>query len=265
MFEENEQNQKANSIKAYFKKKWMPIRKYRKTIGKIMVVLITIIALLYGQGLLLKPKIVISCGAIDLRIPPSLSMTYMMMQLLTFSKDVKEEIGAQLDKKLREYGLTNEKIDIVIDYWPKINEGKASLTDIDLEDHEKNILWMALLDSLQGSASSLASKSLIPDAVLFFEVANSGRISAKKAHIIVRLAGSPYDSKIDSDNKILFSECSTGQFVCDLESIAPKSSTKGILWFNKSGNRVENQIVITYEQGTTRQKFEVDKFYLSRK
>ncbi len=244
------------------------VRRHWKGIGVITSIIIAVAALLFGQGILLRPHISILCGAIDLRIPPNIMMQNLTMQLLMYSKDMKNTMAEKLAKNLQEYGMDSDKIDMIVSAWQKEGEEKISLSDLPLESHEKSILWSAFMDAQRGTVDSFGTKMRMPDAVLFFEITNSGRTSAKNAHIVIRLAGTPYESKVDSDNKVVSTDVSTGQFLCDLESIAPGSSTKGIVWFNKSGRQVsleQNQIVVTYDQGTARRQFAVDKFYLSKK
>lgn len=242
-------------------------RSHWKAFVLLVSAIIAIAALLFGQGILLRPQIAISCGAIDLRIPPRLMMQNMMMQLFMYSEDAKDTIADNMGKNLREYGMSPDKIDMVLNEWRKEGEGTISFTGLPLESHEKTMLWSAFVEAQQGVAEHFGDKARMPDAVLFFEVANSGRTSAKNVHIVVRLAGAPYESKLDSDNKVVSTDVSTGQFLCDLESISPGSTTRGIVWFNKSGRQVsleQNQIVVTYDQGTARRQFAVDKFYLSK-
>lgn len=244
------------------------VRRHWKSIVVITTAIIAIAVFLFGQGILLRPHISISCGAIDLRIPPSLMMQNLTMQLLMYSKDMKETMAEKLAKNLQEYGMASDKIDMIVSAWKKEGDEQISLTDLPLESHEKSILWSAFMDAQRGTVDSFGPKMRMPDAVLFFDIENSGRTSANNAHIVVRLAGAPYDSKLDSDNKVISTDVSTGQFLCDLESIAPGSSTKGIVWFNKIGKQVsleQNQIVVTYDRGTARRHFEVDRFYLSKK
>ena len=107
----------------------------------------------------------------------------------------------------------------------------------------------------------------LPDRALFFEIDNEGWGSANKPHIVIRLAGTAYKSPlIESDNKLMSSATEGSELSFDYDRIAPRSKTRGIIWYShvKPVETLdENEISISFDQGTVRKKFTENNFFIS--
>jgi len=242
------------------KKAWL---KNPRTLLALLPIIIMFAGLLYGNGVFNRPKIEVSCGAIDLRVPAKQAMEIMMIRFSLSAEDKQKEFNAAFPKCLRDYGLSEEKIALIM---RDMDTADGKLT-VKLRPAEERIFRAAMGKASVHLMESMAKELVIPDAVLFFEIDNTGRAVASKPHIVVRVNGRIYNHTVDSDNKVLNTEQTGNQLSIDLQSIAPKSKTKGIVWLYASdakGSSERNEVTVSHDSGTARREFHVDDFYLKK-
>jgi hypothetical protein len=239
------------------------IKDYR-WIATWIIAVMAVVVFFVEPGFLTKPKVSISCGAIDIKIPAKLQMELGMMKMMTLSEELQKTIFKEFKSILEEQGLSNPKIDLIVKSMNN-KTGKDIKEDITLLPHEENIIKMALAKSVSHISSNLTKSLNMPDAVLFFEITNTGWTGAKNVHIIIKVDGVPYNVIVDSDNKLIEKNIESSPLSLDYVTLAPNSKTKGIIWFNFIDSKrtiVGNEIVVSFDQGTVRQEFSVDEFYL---
>lgn len=84
-----------------------------KFIYTILGTIITTIALVFGQGIIMKPKISISSGAIDYKIPAKYQMELFMWKMMMKAEDFRKEMSIKMTTLLREYGFPEDKIKLI--------------------------------------------------------------------------------------------------------------------------------------------------------
>jgi len=229
----------------------------------ILLVLVAVLGLCYGTGWFNKPKIGVSCGAIDLGVPAKQMIEITMIRFSLSTEDAQKKWRADLPKCLRDYGMSEDKIALIL---KDVEKGEAKST-LKLTPTEEKIVRAAFGKASVHLMESMGKEFVIPNAVLFFEIDNTGRAAASKPHIVIRVNGSIYNHTVDSDNKILDKEQTGNELTFDLQSIAPGSKTKGIVWLcasDEKGSPQKNEVTVSHDSGTVRQDFHVDDFYLKR-
>lgn len=225
--------------------------------------LLGIVVFLYGNGIFNKPKIEVACGAIDLGVPAKQMMDIMMIRFSLSTEETQKKLMVDLPKYLRDFGMPEEKITAIL----KEIKSDAEKSTLELTSAEEKILRAAYTKATGNLMRSLGKEYTIPDAVLFFEIDNTGRAQASNPHVVVRVDGDIYNHTLDSDNKVLHKVETVGELSIDLQSLSPGSKTKGIVWLCVSGNnRVSrrNEVTVSHDSGTVRQEFSIDDFYLRR-
>lgn len=243
-------------------KSWFNRSKITNLIAVGMFIL-AVLGFLFGPGVLNKPPkpcIHISCGAISLGVPAKQMLEIIFMKFTMMGEDLKRQIDAALPQALKDCGLEEEKIALIIE----VAKGSAPKSALQLTPREEKITLAAYGKVMADLTESMKNEFKIPDAVLFFEIDNTGRAGAKDPRIVVRVNGDIYDKKIYSDNRVLNEEKKDDEVLIDLSAIAPASKTTGIIWFSSSANKPSqrNEITVSYETGTVRQSFRVNDFYL---
>lgn len=230
--------------------------KESKSFYAVVAVVLTSLAFLFGQGILMKPKVSISCGAIDYKIPAKYQMELFTWKMMMLSEDLAKQIPAKIASLLREYGFPEEKIKLVIENLQK-KGGKP--IDLHLKLNEENIIKAVVAKLNAELLPETMMKSLqLPDAALFFEIKNSGLAPARNAHIVIRLNGTAYNVEKDSENKLKDSVEKGSELTFDYEQIAPDSKIKGIVWYShvKTVDTLEsNNISVSFDSGTVKKTF----------
>lgn len=238
----------------------------------IITTVIAVISLLFGPGILTRPKILLSCGAIDYKIPVQYELELLTFRMLLSPDWLQKEIRDKLSASLREFGLPEDRIKLFLELLEK-EKGRTPLPKTDWKPYELNIL-KAVMSKLSSDLlpAFLQKYMKLPDGALFFEIDNEGWGSAKNVHVVIRLAGTAYEKPlIDSDNKLLNSVIEGSELSFDYEHIAPKSKTRGIIWYShmkdiKDINAInilqENEISVSFDRGTVRKKFMENDFFI---
>lgn len=233
----------------------------------ILGVIITALVFLFGQGIIMKPRILVSYGAIDYKIPVKYQMELLQWRMMLVAEDLAKETMNKMKALLREYGFSEDKIELIITALTK-KEGKSTDIKLDLKLNEQNIIKKILAKINSELLTEAMMKSFeLPNGALFFEINNNGFASARNAHIKIILSGKAYNVLIDSENKLKDSVETGSELSFDYEQIAPNSKIKGIVWFSPGKideTLEENVISVSFDGGTIRTKFSVDKFYLSK-
>ena len=233
----------------------------------IIGVVIGAVVLLVGQGILIRPKISVSCGAIDYKIPVQYQMEIFSWKILMSPNELQKEITDKISASLREYGFPEDRIKLFLTQIEK-KENQAPSSKPDWKQYEQNIIKAALSKVTAELLPATLQKYMeLPDGALFFEIDNEGWVSANNPHIVIRLAGTVYKKPlIDSDNKLINSVTEGSELFFDYDRIAPKSKTRGIIWYShiKTVETLkENEISVSFDRGTVRKKFKEDNFLIS--
>ena len=222
--------------------------------------------LLWGQGILIKPKVVISCGAIDYKIPAEYQMEVFSWKIMMSPEEVAKQLEENVKTSLKEYGFADDKIKSVMSILVK--KDKLPNTKVEWRPYEQNQIKAALAKAQAKLLPDIMKKYLdIPDAALFFEIDNNGLASATNAHVIVRLNGSVYGKpSVESDNKLIHSVQEGSELSFDYDRLAPHSKTRGIIWYSHitSGDTLsKNGITVSFDQDTVHKDFAEDSFFMS--
>ncbi|OPY79672.1 MAG: hypothetical protein A4E64_00316 [Syntrophorhabdus sp. PtaU1.Bin058] len=238
-----------------------------KVVYPTIGLLIAIVGLLWGQGFLLRPKVSISCGAIDYNIPAQYQIEILSWKMMMSPEELQKEIVEKLSSALRERGLSEGRIKLAISTLQKKDKKEGS-SKVEWKPYEQNIIKAAVSKMNAEFMPTVLQKYMeLPDGALFFEIDNDGCISAGNPHIVIRLAGTVYKKPlVDSDNKITGSVTEGSVLSFDLDRIAPGSKTRGIIWYshiNMSETLRSNEISISFDRGTVRKQFSENKFFMS--
>jgi len=235
-----------------------------------IAVIVAVLSFLWGQGILNRPKISVSCGAIDYKIPVQYEMELFTLRMLLSADELQKQIPDKISASLREYGFPEDRIKLLLTQIGK-KENQALPSKIDWKPYEQNIIKVALSKLTSELFPTLLQKYMkIPEGALFFEIDNGGRGSANNTHIVIRLDGTAYQKPlIESDDKLLNSVTEGSELSFDYGRIAPKSKIRGIIWYShikdiKAADAVrENEISVSFDQGTVRKKFKENEFFIS--
>lgn len=249
-------------------------------VSPFLTLIFLLMGILYGYGVLNKPKLSVSCGAINLRTPPTLVIDMMLLKSLFISKDKFSKFLDDIAVQLKKMNFPKEKLDKVIkniETMKKQNE-PIHTEKLNLEPYEENILKYAAVVASRGFMGDIMEEYKIPKGVLFFEIQNNGRADAKNARVNVKLNGVGYDVNIDTENKLLNKKMEYNNIILEFAGISPKSRTKLIVWYTEDTTSLhdkpaistrsldEDEIAVTYEGGDTiRKHFAEDAFFLSQK
>jgi hypothetical protein len=254
----------------------MMIRKIAKskffypTVGLI----IAAIGLLWGQGSLLRPKISISCGAINYDIPLQYRMEIMTWKMMQSPEELWKKFLEKISVLLREHGFSEDKIKLLVSMIEKGNK-QASSSKADWKPYEQNIIKYVISRVNAELTPAFLQKFMeLPDGALFFEIYNTGWVSANNPHIVIRLAGSVYKKPlVESENKLSSSVTEGSELSFDFDRIAPGSKTKGIIWYSnmkpveslkdREINREINEISVSFDRGTVRKQFQENSILMS--
>jgi hypothetical protein len=229
--------------------------------------IIAAVGVLWGQGILLKPKISISCGAINYNIPAQYTMEVFSWKMMMSPEELQKEIATKILVSLREHGFSEDRIKLFLSTTDK-SKKQVSPSKADWKPYEQNIIKAAISKVQSELLPTVLQKYMeLPDGALFFEIANTGWVSANNPHVIIRLAGSSYKKPlIESDNRLSRSVTDGSELSFDFDRIAPGSKTKGIIWYSHV-KQVEtlssNEISVSFDQGTVRKQFTENNFMIS--
>ena len=233
----------------------------------IIGVVIGAVILLVGQGILIRPKISVSGGAIDYKIPVEYHIELFMFRMLMSPEELVKQIIDKISASLRQYGIPEDRIKLFLTTLEK-KPNQAPSSKPDWKPYEQNIIKAAMAKVMAEVFPPVVQKYMeIPDGALFFEIDNEGCVSANKPHIVIRLAGTAYRSPlIESDNKLISSVTEGSELSFDYDRIAPRSKTRGIIWYSHvkpvetpAETLDENEISISFDQGTIRKRFAENK------
>lgn len=250
----------------------MKVKKTLKFILKVIGTIILIIGLLYGHGILMKPRIEIACGAVDLAVTAKLKADLMFLSLLFAKQEIAERITNDFAKYLEEFGMSQEKIKLIIDKdnkkKAKLEEGKQYITesDLNLEPHEERIVMAAISKAMQGSTVAMAEQFSVPDSAAFFQVKNIGRTDAIDVHVVIRLNGKFVSDRIDSQNPIISKIAEGNKYEVNLKALSPGAKLKGMIWYERLRNKTlfeTNSISVAYKDGLKEAKFEENIFVIN--
>lgn len=223
---------------------------------------ILLLSFLFGQGILVKPKISIICGSSSYKVPFKLEMQNFILKLMFTPEDLEAKILKELEKTLKKYGLDEKKVKLIINATKEKKEKKR--TELKLKPYEENIVMLATSEVSTTFIPSVFNEIFdFPKGVLFFEVSNKGRKSAHKVHLKVRLNGSIYgEPQIEGDPKLISSSIEKNEISYDYENLPPRSRIKGVIWYSPPifspdkipQKREEHQIIVTFEEGSISKK-----------
>src|SRR4030042_5401016 len=158
--------------------------------------IIAIVGLLWGQGLLIKPKVSISCGAINYNIPAQYQMEIFSWKMMMSPEELQKEIVEKLSASLREHGFSEERIKLFLSTIEKKNKQEAS-SKVDWKPYEQNIIKAAVSKMNAELLPVVMQKYMeLPDGALFFEIDNNGWVSANNPHVVIRLAGAAFKKHV---------------------------------------------------------------------
>jgi hypothetical protein len=217
---------------------------------------VAIMALLWGSGVLSKPKLLLSSGAIYLRIPAKITLELSAVRLMTQAPTMEEEFSTVFTETLKGAGMSEERI------------AEVQEADAVLDPDEERLVNAAAAKAMAGLQGVIADSMKIPSSILFFEIRNEGAVSAKDVHVVIKLKGRPLDLRLETDNKLLSQESRGSEYYLDFAAVAPRSLTKGIVWYSgvdPDGTAArQNAISISYEHDTIRQNVPEDTFFVRR-
>ena len=232
--------------------------------------IIAAIGLLGGQGLLLRPQISISCGAINYDIPFQYRMEILAWKMMQSPEELLKQIVEKISVLLRERGFSEDKIKLLLSTIQKGNK-QASSSKADWKPYEQNII-KSVISKVNAELTPVFLQKFmeLPDGALFFEIYNTGWVSANNPHIVIRLAGSVYRKPlVKSDNKLSSSVTEGSELSFDFDRIAPGSKTKGIIWYSNMKpveslkDREINEISVSFDRGTVRKQFQENSILMS--
>lgn len=233
--------------------------------------ILALIVFLFGSGFLMKPKLSISCGAIDYKIPYQYQMELMTWKMMMIAPDLEKELINKINSLLKEYGLTADKVKIIMERLTKKDKtSEANLKSLKLTPSEQNIVKSVVAKASAEVLPETMMKSLeLPDAALMFEINNTGFTSARNAHIVVNLDGTAYSVTKNDENKLKESVEKGSVLSFDYDQIAPKSKVKVVVTYSHvampDSKFDKSLITVTCENaGTVRQKYSEDDFYISK-
>lgn len=228
------------------------------------------IVFLFGQGFLIKPKLSISCGAINYKIPFQYQMELFTWKMMMIAPEVERNIMDKMPILFKEYGLTDDKIKIIMDGMAKKDKtSEAALKSLNLKPNEQNIVKSVFAKlSAQVLPETMMKGLQLPDAALMFEINNTGLASARNAHIVVNLNGTAYSVTKNDENKLKESVEKGSVLSFDYDQIAPKSKVKVVVTYShviiSDDTFDKNLISVTYDGGKESQKYSEDDFYISK-
>lgn len=161
----------------------------------------------------------------------------------------------RLMRDLREAGLSQDRIDQIVGV--RTNSPELSAREYGIVANSLGKAVAAFQDE------HLKNMFVMPDAAMFFEVRNEGSRAAKNAHLVVRIEGEIYEALFDSDNKWASSAGDQGQKIYEIDTLAPKSRTKGIIWYSHVFSKTPiytNEVTLTCDSGTTTRAFTEGNF-----
>jgi hypothetical protein len=231
---------------------------------------IAILGFLFGSGVYLRPRLTVTCTAVSLGIPPSQKMELMMFRMQMMAPEFQNDIASEMGKGLRSYGMREERIRAIIkDVLATENMSKTTTPSQRLATtRAEDLQVQAALSKAMGSlVTTMGEWFRIPDGVLFFQVRNSGNRSAHNVHVVVRMKTTPYDVRVDTDNRFTKKIDDTQNVVVDLDAVAPDSTTDGLVYYMSSGSVPKetpliskDEISVSYEYGTIRKEFSEETF-----
>lgn len=239
-----------------------------KLLYTILGVVIATVVSLWGQGILIRPKISVSCGAIDYKIPVQYRMEVLSWKMMMSPNGLAKQFRDKISASLREYGFPEDRIKLFLTTLETKTDQAPSPKPV-WKPYEQNIIKAAIAKLTAELLPAVLQKYMeLPDGALFFQIDNDGWASANNPHIVIRLAGTTYKSPlIESDNKLISSATEGSELSFDYDRIAPRSKTKGIIWYSHVKPPVEtldeNEISISFDRGTVRKKFSENKFFIS--
>src|SRR6266699_447432 len=83
---------------------------WRWLVPSFVGLLVGTTAFLFGPGILIKPKISISCGAVDSRIPSKFKMELMSTKIGLLAPEMAVAVTNSMTAHLREYGFSDSRI-----------------------------------------------------------------------------------------------------------------------------------------------------------
>ncbi len=238
-----------------------------KLFYSVLGLIILIAGFLWGHGILIKPNILISCGAIDYKIPAEYQMQVFTWKMMMSPEEIAKKALENITTSLREYGFSEDKIKLVLSTL-ETKKDQSQDVKVKWKPYEQKIIIAAIAKANAKLLPEMVKKYLdIPDAALFFEVNNDGWASANNAHITIRLDGSVYGKpSVESDNKLIHSVEQGSELSYDYERIARHSKTRGIIWYSHVkpvDTLSNNEIIISFDGDTVRKKVVENDFFVS--
>jgi hypothetical protein len=189
-------------------------------------------------------------------------MEILAWKMMQSPEELLKQIVEKISVLLRERGFSEDKIKLLLSTIQKGNK-QASSSKADWKPYEQNII-KSVISKVNAELTPVFLQKFmeLPDGALFFEIYNTGWVSANNPHIVIRLAGSVYRKPlVKSDNKLSSSVTEGSELSFDFDRIAPGSKTTGIIWYSNikpveslKDNEI-NEISVSFDRGTVRKEF----------
>lgn len=239
------------------KKKWI--------ITIIGVLVIPTLVLLFGQGMLNKPKIIIQSGSVNLKIPEKIQANYFLFKMVFMAQDMVNGIFDNLDKNLRELGFPENKLLLIKQSINANLKNKVIVAPIKVENLTKNIdlkpneerMLLAAIMNMQTMGQAF-NQSFLPSRILIFRVTNKGRRDAEDVYIKINMNGGYIDSEIKSEDNVKSKKSiDNNNYEIILDKLSPAGSVSGYIWYDASfSNDIDNnKIVVIYKNGKKEVEF----------
>lgn len=267
---EGDNNQNADVGKAI--RQWCA--KNPNVLVAICAFLVGAIVLFLGNGILLRPKLKVTCGSFDLKTPAKLKMEFFMLKTMLAPEEFTRNAIDGIVRSIRESGLPEPRLRQILGAaYDSTNLPLATLTNIleknvQLSPQEERVVKAAVARGSTYVSTPLISDALVPESIVCFEIENTGWRDARNVRLAINYKGKPCHIAFTTDNKVITKATISNDFYVELEAIAPNSRTKGIIWYGPGFNLTDsafetrsNELVITYENGSMRQTIVENDFF----
>lgn len=199
-------------------------------------------ALLWGSGVLMRPNLVLSTAAVDLKIPTKFKTEMFLLRMLLERPGVADQMEEDIVELLGKAEIPPARAKAIL-------AGK----NIELEPWEQNSLDAAAAKVMPQMQNKILENLELPEAVLFLELRNTGRSSARQVDVFVELRGRLVDSKIETAEKLGTKEEGGpgNEFRLTFERLAPGSLVRTTIWYSKgSSQKKANVVTVIHDHGT---------------
>ncbi len=237
------------------------MRETRNNLGLLIItavsVLTTIMVILFGTGLLMKPEVIAQYEIAELDYPDELKLEMEIAKMRYMSQNLYEQLMEAIEGKAPE--LTRR-------YEGFLERSGLEWADVLKEDKEINKMPEDKRNAIYGLKADIALRIMsylpdslqrelsVPDRILHYRATNKGRKTAHNVIIKVKPKGKLHSiSEVYSGNEVLSVEQENKSIIIRLKRLSPTYTVEGSLWYTSSESEEEEvPMKVSFDEGVAK-------------